>query len=144
MLVMPKSPKEIFDQIETVKGKKLALYLIPLFITFLLVGLGIGNLMPKFLNKNEDTIVKTTTEKDEKESVQYKGKVVYIDPHFYPNDDVTFYLEDESGKEIILLKTNDQKLTVVEGLSVIVFGEIEETMDGEEEILIVEKIVVKN
>jgi len=140
---MPKSPKEIFDKIESIKGKKLVFYLIPLFIVFIFIGILVGNLMPKLLKKDEGLVVSPTNGAVEKESTQYKGKVVYVDPHFYPNDDVTFYLEGENGKTIILLKTNDQKLTVVEGLSVIVFGEIEETMDGKEKILNVEKIVVK-
>ena len=144
MLVMPKSPKEIYDKIESVKGKKLALYLIPLFVLFLLVGIAVGNLMPKMLKKDEALVTTPVNESIEKESTQYRGKVVYLDPHFYPNDKITFYLEGDNGKQVILLKTNDQKLDVVEGLSVIVFGEIEKTADGEEDVLDVEKIVVKN
>ncbi|MCD4697019.1 MAG: hypothetical protein K8S16_12350 [Bacteroidales bacterium] len=141
---MPKSPKEIYNKIESVKGKKLAFYLIPLFILFLLVGIAVGNLMPKMLKKDEALVTNPVNESIEKESVQYKGKVVYLDPHFYPNDEINFYLEDDNGKQVILLKTNDQKLDVVEGLSVIVFGEVEKTMNGEEDVLDVEKIVVKN
>jgi len=143
MLLMPKSPKEIYDKIESIKGKKLALYLIPLFILFLLVGIAVGNIIPKLLKNDETNVVVATNGSIEVESNQYKGKVVYLDPHYYPNDEITFYLEGDDGKQIILLRTDDQKLEVVEGLNVIVFGKVTDTMDGKEEFLFVEKVVVK-
>lgn len=100
--------------------------------------------MPRLLKKDETSVVATPKETTEKESVQMKGKVVYLDPHYYPSDKITYYLEDDAGKQMILLKTDDQKLAVVEGLKVIVFGEIEKTKDSKEDVLNVEKIVVKN
>jgi hypothetical protein len=141
---MPESPKEVIDKVESINSKKLVLYLIPLFILFIFVGIAVGNLIPRLLKKDENTIDPNQIEKTEKESKEYEGKVVFVDPNFYPNDKISFYLEDSNGEEIILLKTDDQKLTVVEGLSVTVFGEVEKTADGKEEVLMVEKVVVRN
>lgn len=144
MLLMPETPKQVLDKVESLKGKKLVLYLIPLFVLFLLVGLAIGNLMPKILSNNENAQLPVDTEQTQKESTEYRGKIVYVDPNYYPNDDIEFYLEDDLGKEVILLKSNDEKLTVVEGLNVIVFGRLEKTANGEQDVLNVEKVVVKN
>ena len=144
MLLMPESPKEVLDKVESIKGKKLVLYLIPLFILFVFVGIAVGNLIPGLLKKDENTLDLDQIEKTQKKSNQYQGKVVFVDPNFYPNDDISFYLENSSGETIILLKTNDEKLTVVEGLNVTVFGDLEKTADGKEDVLMVEKVIVRN
>lgn len=145
MLVMPGSPQQVYEKIEGIKGKKLVLYLIPLFILFVFVGFAIGNLMPGMLGKNEEVIDwEEVEEVQEQESTMYRGKVTYIDPNFYPQDDISYYLEGDDGETLILLKANDEKLTVVEGLVVYVFGEIGEVKGSDEEVLLVEKIVVKN
>ncbi len=143
MLVMPGSPRQIYDKIEGTKGKKLVMYLIPIFILFVFVGFTIGNLMPGLLRKDEEIDWQKIEQTPTKVSTSFKGKVVYTDPNFYPQDDIRFYLESASGETIILLSTSDEKLTVVEGLNVLVFGEVEKTESGNEDVLIVEKVVVK-
>ncbi len=145
MLVMPVSPKEVHEKVEGLKGRKLVFSLAILFVVFVFVGIVIGNFIPVLLRKNEiaDSIERTY-DIPKKESVQYKGKVMYVDPKFYPQDDISFYLADGEGKEIILLKTDDAKLTVVEGLDVVLFGELMRTKDESKEVLMVEKVVVKN
>jgi len=143
MLVMPASPKQIYDKIEGLKGKKLVMYLIPLFVLFVFVGFALGNLMSGLLNKDEEIDWQKIEQLPKKESTSYRGRVMYLDPHFYPQDDISFYLENEAGETIILLKVSDEKLTVVEGLYVLVFGELGKTEDGNEAVLTVEKVVVK-
>ena len=145
MKVMPVSPKEVHDRVEGLKGRKLVIFLAVLFVVFVFVGIAIGNFIPVMLRKDEvaDSIERTY-DLPKKESVQYKGKVMYVDPKFYPHDNISFYLADNKGEEIILLKTDDEKLTVVEGLEVVLFGEIFKTKDESREILMVEKVVVKN
>lgn len=74
----------------------------------------------------------------------YEGRIVYIGGAFYPNDEISYVLEDSSGNDVILLKAKDQKLEVSEGLFATVYGRLTKTMDGKKEVLIVERIVVKN
>jgi hypothetical protein len=143
MLVMPDSPQQFYDKVEKMSRKKLIVFVVPLFVLFIVVGFVIGNVIQRPLKNNEEAAVTETTEPAPKESTSLKGKVVYVDPNFYPRDDISYYLEDESGSKMILLKADDAKLTVVEGLDVVVFGEMGETENGEEEVLLVEKVVVK-
>jgi hypothetical protein len=92
-----------------------------LFILFVFVGFAIGNLMPGLLRNDEVEIDwQEIQETPEKESTMYKGRVTYTDPNFYPLDDISYYLADDQGDTIILLKAFDEKLTVVEGLYVYV------------------------
>lgn len=74
----------------------------------------------------------------------YQGKVAFIDPSFYPEDKISFKLVDASGDKKILLKADDDKLVVVEGLDVELTGSITKTADRREDVLIVEEITVKN
>lgn len=140
---MPNSLTDLYDKIENLRGKNLVLFVLPLFLACLLIGLIVGNFIPQFLNKNEVTDVELLPDEPIKTSQQFEGQVVYVDPRNYPLDDISFYLADSEGQEIILLKANDEKLTVVEGLNVIVFGEVEETADGDSEYLMVESVVVQ-
>ena len=140
---MPDSPRQIYDKIEGLKGKKLVMYLVPIFILFVFVGFAIGNLIPGLLKKDEEIDWQEIEQIPLKTSTSFRGKVVFIDPNFYPQDDISFYLESAAGETIILLSTSDEKLTVVEGLTVLVFGDVEKTKTGNEDVLIVEKVVVK-
>lgn len=144
MLVMPKFLTDLYYKAENLHGKRLILFVVPLFLCFVLIGLVLGNFIPQILNKNEVTPVEITPKEDLNTSTQFEGKVVYVDPRTYPLDNISFYLEDSKGNEIVLLKANDEKLTVVEGLNVIVFGKMEKTKDGENDVLMVERVVVKN
>lgn len=141
---MPESPKQVLEKVESIKGKKLLLLLVSLFTVFIFVGIAVGNLIPGILKKDENTLNLDEIEKTQKVSNEYEGKVVFVDPNFYPDDDISFYLEDDSGETIILLTTDDEKLTVVEGLNVTVFGDLEKTANGKEDVLMVEKVLVRN
>ena len=144
MFVMPVNLKESFARLENLRGRKLVIFLLLLFILFILVGIYVGNIIPLRLKNNETDLETVVSEVSEVEMQQYAGKVVYRDPKFFPMDDVSFLLEDDKGKEIVLLYSKDEKLTVVEGLNVIVFGALKRSNDNMHDILIVDRVVVRN
>lgn len=74
----------------------------------------------------------------------HDGFVKYVDPNFYPNEKISFVLNDENGKEIILLKANDQKLQVAEGHFVTAVGEVMPSEFGNYNYLMVEEVIIKN
>lgn len=75
---------------------------------------------------------------------KYVGRITFIDPSFYPHDEISHVLNSASGKEIILLVAEDEKLVVAEGLSAEVWGYEGKTNDGKEKVLMVTRIVIKN
>src|SRR3990167_1763016 len=83
-----------------------------LFLAFLLLGLLIGYFIEKRLKNNGDAFLNTLNLREE---MSYEGKITYVDPNFYPQDDVKYVLKNSSGKDIVLLSSDDEKLTVVEG-----------------------------
>ena len=143
MRVMLNLLKNLYLSAENIKGKKLVILSISIFVSFILFGVILGNVTPKLLNKNEPTGPSIDIEVPQDESVQLEGTVVFIDPQLNPRDDVSFRLDKTDGSSV-LLKASDAKLTVVEGLSVIVFGDLEKSVDGVKDILVVERVVVKN
>lgn len=138
--------KNIYQKTETIKGKKL-LYLISIvFFVFLLLGILFGYITSLILNKNEtiniDTSDQTTqTSKDEK---TYEGTIRYVNPALYPNDKISYALVDGDGKEIILLKSADQKLAIAENLNVKVTGNLIKNADKTKDVLMVTKINIRN
>jgi len=74
----------------------------------------------------------------------YEGRISYIDPNTYPNDDISYVLLDKGGKQIILLKAQDQKLVVAEGQFAKVTGNIIKTADGKKDVLEVAVVILKN
>jgi len=69
----------------------------------------------------------------------YEGKVSYLGGTNL--DNIKYVLTDLLGKDVILLKASDEKLTVVEGLRVKVSGVIGKTKDGKDYLLVEEVIV---
>lgn len=142
---MPNKLSELYNAAENIKGKKLVFVLIGILVVFTVLGIVLGNAIPENLNGDETVASNDGTDLEVTQSKQFEGKVVYIDPRFYPLEDISFYLEDSSGNELILLNAHDEKLTVVEGLEVIVFGTTSKSMDEpEKEVLLVDRIIVKN
>ncbi len=74
----------------------------------------------------------------------YEGRITYINPNFYPEDEITYALTSSRGDRVILLKADDDKLTVVEGLNVKVYGTLSRTLDNKEDVLIVSEVVINN
>lgn len=93
---------------------------------------------------NRDEIAPVNEGEAETVTNSYVGVVDYVNPNHYPDDKITHVLNDVNGNEIILLVADDDKLDVVEGLSVELFGKKLKTKDGKIDILKVERIVVKN
>lgn len=137
--------KNYYFKLESLKGKKLIAFTVVVFVIFLVIGLGLGYITHFALNKNEmnnfTSDVKQIPQTDIK---TYEGKVVYINPNFYPQDKITYALTDSAGKEIILLSSKDQKLVVAEGNFVKVIGRLSKTSDGKKGVLFVDKVVIKN
>ena len=51
-----------------------------------------------------------------------KGTIKYTDPANYPGENISYKLVDKDGNDLILLKSEDEKLKVAENLSVEVQG----------------------
>jgi len=81
------------------------------------------------------------TSEDTKNSL--KGRIKYTNPANYPEEDISYKLVDKDGKDLILLKCEDEKLKVAENLSVEVRGLQTKTKAGED-VLIVEEIIISN
>lgn len=92
------------------------------------------------LNNNEPTYI---AESNENMVKSFEGTVTYIDPRNFPGDEISYYLADSDGKEIVLLRSKDQKLSVVEGLRVRVSGVVED-IEGSTNVLNVEGVTIKN
>ena len=98
--------KLLYDKAESLKGKKLVEVLLVSFVVFLVFGLLIGYVISTGLNKNEDLSSNPVNVVSQKPETIYKGKIVYVNPNFYPGEDVSYALEDSSGKILYLLKIN--------------------------------------
>ena len=75
---------------------------------------------------------------------EYEGKVMYVNPNFYPDEDISYVLTDSVGKDIILLRAEDKRLSIVEGLTVKLTGIVVTTKTGNNKVLQVDKVMVKN
>jgi hypothetical protein len=75
--------------------------------------------------------------------VFYKGTVKYIPPETYTGENISYELVDNNRETIILLKSKDDKLEVVENLYVTVKGTRTKTLQGDP-LLIVTEVVVSN
>lgn len=124
-------------------GKKTLILFIAIFVVFLPLGIVIGNVIKPKLNENEIPVSKESTQSKES-SLYYEGKIEYLNPSFYPNDNISFSLVDGSGKQIILLKSKDQKLNIAEGLFVKAKGVVTKTKDGKSDVLNVSEVIIKN
>ncbi len=125
MITLPNQPKVL----------KTAIYVfLTLFLIFALY----------FTNKslNKDEMPPAVPVEQNTSLVSKTGKVTYIDARTYPGENITYYLADNSGKSIILLRANDDKLHVVEGLSVTVKGTVSATADGKSEVLSVDEVTI--
>ncbi len=114
--------------------KTLIYIVLPLFVISILY------FTNKSLNKDEMVQIAPVTQNDS--MVTKTGKITYVDPRTYPGENISYYLADNAGKSIILLSAKDDKLHVVEGLSVTVKGTIIKTQDGKADILSVEEITI--
>jgi hypothetical protein len=128
--------KKTYYNIENLRGKKLYIFLAVTFVLFIGMGLVIGYFTTPELNQNETiTPENRSGNKSDWNAVELRGKVIYVDPTFYPNEDISYRLMDQTGKQIALLKMSDpsdRSLEVVEGLTVTIKG-IRSTLNGTKE-----------
>lgn len=139
--------KDTYKSMESIKGKKLIYTLIGVFIAFTIVGISIGYLMSFTLNRDEKDGVEeylSNKSSDGSRAIEAEGRITYVNPEMYPLDDISFSLTDPSGKELYLLKSDDQKLRIAEGLTAKVKGELKKSSDGQRDILVVEEVVIKS
>ncbi len=133
--------KNAHDGAEKITGRRLYIMLAVIFVVFMLVGF-LGNyFISQFLKSPENGGAGNTTV-TEPQKFTYEGLVTYVDPSTYPQDEINYVLNDSTGKRVILLKADDQKLEVSEGLFVKVTGEKQTTVDGNAEVLLVEKVSI--
>ncbi len=135
--------KNIHNKSEQMSGKKILIMFVVIFVVCLPLGMAIGNLIKPKLNEDEIQVIQGGTKLNVK-LVSYEGKIEYLNPGFYPDDNVSFSLVDGSGKQIILLRSKDQKLNIAEGLFVKVNGAVTKTKDGKDNVLNVSEVIIKN
>lgn len=138
---MPELLQNINTRAEEYKGKRLTKLLLIIFAVFLVVGLGSGFLINRFINK--ELPMETTESTSEEEQEFYEGTVTYIEPLLHVEDEISYILVDRSGNDVILLKAKDQKLEVSEGHWATVYGKVKKTI-AQEDYLLVEKVVIRN
>lgn len=136
--------KTLYVKTENIKGKKLLILLSSIFAVFIIIGAGLGYIISSYLNLYEPTDINELQNQNPSDSqpveVMYEGRVRFIGDDFYPGENISYMLVDNNGEQVMLLRAKDQKLEVVENLSVTVFGFPAKTMDGETEILEVTKV----
>ncbi|KKS05498.1 hypothetical protein A3K01_00745 [candidate division WWE3 bacterium RIFOXYD1_FULL_43_17] len=133
--------KDIYNNAEALKGRKLITVTVALSIVFLGIGIFIGYLNNLILKQSEtetDTmlpppVVDTT--------VILEGRVAYTNPEYYPGDEISYALVDASGKEVALLRAEDDKLALAEGLNVKVRGTELRAKSGTKYLLVEEVII---
>jgi len=135
--------KDIHNKSEQMSGRKVLITFILIFVFFLALGIIIGNLINPKLKEDEILKIEQSTQTQPKVSL-YEGKIDYINPSFYPNDNLSYVLVDRSGKQVILLRAKDQKLSIAEGLYVKVKGVVMKTKDGKNDVLNVSEVIINN
>lgn len=136
--------KTLYIKFEDYRGPRLYRLLLIIVVIFFPVGIFLGYVTNNLLNKSENisnTEVNSLIPTSEK---YYEGRIVYIDPNFYPQDKITYILQNAEGKEVILLSAKDQKLQVAEGNFARLYGTINKTKDGKKDVLMVDKVMITN
>jgi hypothetical protein len=113
-----------------------------LFIVFVFFGILIGYFTDFRLNGDEITPVDNGNGTDITQA-GYTGKITYLDPSYYPGEDISHVLVDEEGNDIILLRSKEQILEVAEGLTATVYGVRLRTKSGED-VLLVKEVTITN
>ncbi len=123
--------------VSNIDYKKLFKYLVLILVLF---G-GTYYIFSRVMDQLSPTPVKTVETIDQKD-VFYNGRVKYLSDRTRESEGIKFFLADDSGKEIYLLKSQDDKLTLVENHNVKIHGSIGKTDDGSKEVLIVDTVVL--
>jgi len=136
--------KTLHDRAEEYKGKRLLVLLAIIFVIFALLGIFFGYIVSTYTGGNiTEKLSRESNVKDQTGTI-YEGRISYIDPNTYPNDNISYILLDKNGKQIILLRAQDQKLVVAEGYFAKVTGSVVKTIDGKKDVLEVAVVILKN
>jgi hypothetical protein len=145
-LAMSNLLKDIYNKAESIKGRKLIYTILVIFVVFTIIGISIGYIISPKLNSDENSgpVEYYGGNDGDVATVEAEGRITYVNPEFYPMDDVSYSLNDYSGKELYLLKSNDEKLSIAEGLFAKVVGKMGKLNDGQTDVLIVEEVIINS
>jgi hypothetical protein len=145
-LAMSNLLKDIYNKTESIKGRKLVYTILVIFVVFTVIGISIGYLISPKLNDDEKVgpVEYYGGDGRDAETIEAEGRITYVNPEFYPMDDISYSLSDYSGKELYLLKSNDEKLSIAEGLFAKVVGKMGKLSDGRTDVLIVEEVIINS
>ena len=136
--------KRLYAKTEELKGKKLLIVLASVFTSFTLIGVLGGYFINRRLNKDEKSNSQAQITLPVEERKYYEGKVLYSNPELYPLENVSYSLNDSSGKVLYFLRANDQKLSLAENLYVGIYGRVSKMQDGKTDVIDVSEVVIKN
>lgn len=119
------------------KGKFLKIFLIGAIILLTIVGIIFYFKLQK-LTKNEQNINDVETVQ---QPTYYVGKVIYVGNQ---GNFVAYSLVDLDGKEIVLLRADDERLKIVEGLSVKITGDLVKGENGQKDTVMVKEVLLQN
>lgn len=134
--------KKLNENLDSMGFRKLIIVLLNVFVVFLVIGLIAGYIRESTLKQAEPPKLDQSTDFNQNSRNSYEGRVTFIDPLLYKEDNVKFALYDTSDREIILLKAADQKLDLLEGMFVELTGNTVKTKDGQNNILIVSEVTM--
>ena len=133
--------KDIYNNAEALKGRRLITATVALSIVFLGIGIFIGYLNNLILKKGEISMDTVLPPPVADTTIVLEGRVVYTNPEYYPGDEISFVLTDASGKEVSLLRADGDKLALAEGLNVKVRGDEMRTKSGTKYLMVREVII---
>ena len=82
--------KNLYNKIESLRGKSLIIFGLVVIVIFLIVGITIGYFTNDELNQNETAEQRPAVNLDPNAMQEYDGKIQYIDPSRYPQDKITY------------------------------------------------------
>lgn len=119
----------------------------------LFVGWGMGKILtlkrtmpsPEVSESEKEVAEEETGNEEEEETPSdwesYTGTITPLGPSIYMQG--SHQLVDENGETILLLEARDDKLEVASGMEAEVQGPVEKTVEGNQRIMMVEKIVFR-
>ena len=117
--------------------------IITFFVLFIALTGSIVFILEKLFSDFEPTDPINGAIEQEETGTSYTGTVKYIPPETYTGENISYELVNDNRETIILLKSKDDKLKVVENLHVTVKGTRTKTLQGEL-LLIVTEVIVSN
>ncbi len=124
--------------IHNIDYKKLLTYFVAIVLVFFGVFYITNRISDQLSSSSKNQESKQQTENKE----SYFGRVKYLMDRSRVGEGISFFLADDQGKELYLLQSNDDKLTLVENHDVTVYGYLGKSSDNQRDVLIVTKVVL--